>query len=106
MARIPGLRRLFRFPRRSTRQIDREIDDELSFHLDMVTSELEETGVSNARDAARRQFGDVDRARRSLRREGRRHEWGQRRADLGSELRQDIIFAARQLRRSPTFAVR
>ena len=68
MARIPGLRRLFRFPRRSTHQIDREIDDELSFHLDMVTSELEETGVSDPRDAARRQFGDVDRARRSLRR--------------------------------------
>jgi len=105
MARIPGLRRLFRFPRRSSRQIDREIDDELSFHLDMVTSELEETGVSDARDAARRQFGDVDRARRSLRREGHRHEWQQRRADLGSELRQDLVFAARQLRRSPTFAV-
>jgi len=105
MARIPGLRRLFRFPRRSSRQIDREIDDELSFHIDMVASELEGTGVApvNARDAARRQFGDVDRARHSLRREGRRYEWEQRRADFANEFRQDVAFALRQLRRSPTF---
>jgi predicted permease len=106
MARIPGLRRLFRFPRRSAGQIDREIDDELSFHIDMVASELTAAGVSasSARDEARRQFGDVDRARRSLRREGRGHEREQRRADLGNELRQDIVFAGRQLRRSPGFA--
>ena len=106
MARIPGLRRLFRFPRRSTRQIDREIDDELSFHIDMVASELEGTGVppANARDAARRQFGDVERARHSLRRAGRWHEWELRRADFASEFRQDVAFALRQLRRSPTFA--
>ena len=106
MARIPGLRRLFRFPRRSTRQIDREIEDELSFHLDMVASELEGTGVSaeNAREVARRQFGDVERARRSLRREERRYEWDQRRADFASELRHDVVFALRQLRRSPTYA--
>ena len=69
MARIPGLRRLFRFPRRSNRQIDREIDDELAFHIDMVAAELVAEGVPphEARDRARRQFGNVDRARLALR---------------------------------------
>ena len=69
MARIPGLRRLLSFPRRSDRQIDREIDDEVSFHIDMVTSELVDAGVppADARDRARKQFGDVGRARRTLR---------------------------------------
>ena len=103
----PGLSRLFRFPRRSRRQIDREIDDELSFHLDMVTAELTSAGLpaTEAAERARDQFGDVGRARRALRREEQRIERGRRRADLASELKQDLIFAARRLRRSPVFAV-
>ena len=107
MARIPGLRRLFRFPRRSPRQIEREIDDELTFHIDMVASELEADGVParEARDRARKQFGDVDRARLALRAEERGLERERRRAEVGDELRQDVVFAGRQLRRSPGFAV-
>ena len=107
MARIPGLRRLLSFPRRSNRQIDREIDDELSFHIDMVTSELVASGVphAEARERARTQFGDVARARRNLSVEEHGIERGRRRADLGSEVRQDLVFATRQLRRSPAFAV-
>jgi len=107
MARIPGLRRLFRFPRRSDRQIDREIDDELAFHIDMVAAELVAEGVPphEARDRARRQFGNVDRARLALRADERVIERDRRRADLGHELQHDLTFAARQLRRSPTFAL-
>ena len=107
MARIPGLRRLFRFPRRSNRQIDREIDDELAFHIDMVAAELVAEGVPpyEARDRARRQFGNVDRARLALRADERVIERDRRRADLGHELQHDLTFAARQLRRSPTFAL-
>jgi putative ABC transport system permease protein len=107
MARIPGLRRLFRFPRRSTRQIDREIDDELGFHIDMVASELIDAGVppADARARARKQFGDVDRARHNLRAEEQGLERERRRADLGNEIRQDLVFASRQLRRSPAFAI-
>jgi putative ABC transport system permease protein len=103
--RIPGLRRLFRFPRRSARQIDREIDDELAFHIDMVAAELIASGLpaSEARDRAHQQFGDLGRARRTLRREELGIERGRRRADLGNELRQDLVFATRQLRRSPAF---
>src|SRR4029450_11702174 len=107
MGRINGLRRLLRFPRRSTRQIDREIDDELSFHEDMVTAELTESGVPEreARERARRQFGDVNRARHALRQEERGIERDRRRAELGEELKQDLVFATRQLRRSPAFAI-
>ena len=107
MARIPGLRRLLSFPRRSDRQIEREIDDEVSFHIDMVTAELIASGVppADARDRARRQFGDVSRARRNLRVEDQGIERDRRRADIGNEVRQDLVFASRQLRRSPAFAI-
>ena len=44
---------MFRFPRRSPRQIEREIDDELAFHIDMVASEIEAEGVP-AREARNR----------------------------------------------------
>jgi putative ABC transport system permease protein len=104
--RIPGLRRLVRFPRRSRQQIDRDIDDELAFHIDMVVAELTSQGMpeAEARERARRQFGDLGRARRDLRREEQGIERERRRADLGNELRQDLTFALRQLRRSPGFA--
>src|SRR5689334_9164330 len=106
MARIPGLRRLFRFPRRSNRQIDREIDDELQFHIDMVVAELTAAGVPEreAGARARAQFGDVDRARLNLRSEEQGIERDRRRAELADELTQDLVFAGRQLRRSPAFA--
>ena len=102
---IPGLRRLVRLPRRSGQQIDRDIDDELAFHIDMVAAELIADGTppSEARDRARHQFGDVERARRNLRREEQGIERERRRANFGNELRQDLTFALRQLRQSPGF---
>ena len=107
MLRIPGLRRVFRFPRRSRKQIDRDIDDELAFHLDMVAAELVAAGVPEpeARERSRRQFGDLEWARRNLRWEEQGLERGPRRGDLGGELRQDLAFALRQLRRAPGFAI-
>jgi putative ABC transport system permease protein len=107
MRRIPGLRRLFQYPHRSRRQINGEIDDELAFHIDMVAAELVAAGVpaSEARERAREQFGDVARARRVMRREEQGIERSRRRADLAGEIHQDLVFAARQLRRSPAFAL-
>lgn len=59
--------RLFRFPWRTHQEIDREIDAEVRFHLDMRTQDLVEQGVApdEARARARREFGRVDVARRS-----------------------------------------
>ena len=107
MARIPGLRRLFSFPRRSNRQITREVDDELQFHIDMVEAELKAAGTpaSEARAEARRQFGNIDKARYRLREEEQGIERSRRRADFKNELQQDLIFASRQLRRAPAFAL-
>ena len=107
MARIPGLRRLFSFPRRSKKQINRDVDDELQFHIDMVAAELQAGGASEseARSGARRQFGNVDAARYNLRVEEQGIERDRRRADFKNEVRQDVIFASRQLRRSPGFAI-
>ena len=55
-------RPLFQFPWRSRRQIARDVDTELAFHLDMRVTELVAAGVSA--DEARRQavteFGDLE----------------------------------------------
>ena len=107
MARIPGIRRYLRLPWRSLFQIGRDVDDEVRFHLEMRTRDLEESGMTpdDARDRARREFGDVERARRSLRRHDRRHEVRSRWSAGRDEARQDIGYAFRQLRRNPGFAI-
>ena len=84
-----------------------ELEDEFAFHLDMRTQELIQQGwePGAARVEALRLFGDLEAARaycreRDLRR-GERHM----RAELLQELRQDLGYAVRALRRSPGFAL-
>ena len=62
MPRIPGLRRAFRLPWVSAARVQREVDDELRFHLDMKTQELIDAGVPphDALRQARAQFGDIE----------------------------------------------
>ncbi len=106
MPDVPGFRRSFRFPWRSRRQIAAEIDEEIGFHLDMRREELMSQGVdeNQAKERAEREFGDLERARRSL----RGLDQGAERRRQGSrwleELHQDTRFAVRTLRRSPGFA--
>jgi len=105
MATIPGLRRTFRLPWRTRAQVAHDVDDELAFHLDMRAQELAGQGVpaEAARAQAWREFGDVEGARRALCAADARWERSTRRADRLDELRQDLRYAARQLRRSPGF---
>jgi predicted permease len=83
------------------------VDEEVAFHLEMRVARLERDGMpaEGARERALAEFGDVEELRRSLREsdegEERRLRW---RLRLG-ELRQDLRFAGRGLRRSPGFAV-
>ena len=106
MSRIPSFRRLFRFPWRTVRALEADVDEELAFHVDMRTAELAaRRGLdpSAARAEALRQFGDLDDARRYMRAIDRRIETTTRRRDLMGDLRQDLRHAARGLRRRPGF---
>jgi putative ABC transport system permease protein len=105
MRRIPGIRRAFRLPWTSSSRVTREVDDELRFHLDMKTKELVECGVApdEAVRQARAQFGDIEYTRRYMNRTDRDRMVGERRAEWTDELRQDVRFSFRQLRRNPGF---
>src|SRR5688500_8705657 len=99
-------RRLFRLPARPT-HVDRDLDEELRFHLDMRVEELRARGMTPeaARAEALRQFGDADDARQFCRDEDVRRLRDARRADWHEQLLQDVRLTLRQLRSSPAFAV-
>jgi predicted permease len=79
--------------------VDADVEEELRFHLDMREQHYLARGMdpAEARDAARRKFGDLGRHRRALRRQdGRRQRhtiWSER---LG-EWAQDLRYAVRML---------
>jgi len=99
-------RRLFKFPWRSGASIARDVDDELSFHFDMRIAELRSHGMSEeaAQQQARTEFGDLEFTRKYCRNQDESAARDERRADLFSEWRQDVVYAVRTLRRSPAFA--
>jgi len=107
MRRIPGIRRAFRLPWSSTSRVNREVDDELRFHLDMKTKELVDGGVplDEALRQARTQFGDIEYTRRYMNRTDRERMVSERRAEWSDEVRQDVRFSLRQLRRDPGFTI-
>jgi predicted permease len=104
---LPGPRRdrgvrAFRFWRRD---IGAEVDDEIAFHVDARAEELMAAGASppDARARAIAEFGDVDRARRTLRHLDEHHARTAARREVFSDLWQDIRVAARSLARAPGF---
>jgi predicted permease len=82
-----------------------QVDAELDFHLEMLTLELMEQGLS--RDAARaralQRFGDIQTVNAECRKIGLKAERDTRRTEYLAELRQDAAHALRQLRRAPGF---
>ena len=87
------------------RSVADQVDEELDFHLAMVTRELVERGQSapEARAEALRRFGDLTQVGARCRQLGLEHERNVRRAEYLSELRQDVRLALRHLRRAPAF---
>ena len=81
------------------RRLDADLEEELRAHLDLAIAENLKAGLSpeEARLAALRAFGGVSQAKESYRE--------QRGFPLFSQLWRDLIFASRQLRKSPGFAL-
>jgi predicted permease len=101
------MRRLFRLPWRTRRQIGADVDEELRFHLDMRVDELRALGMSAeaARREAVRQFGDIEDARRYIAGVDLDTEAAHRRTEYMGDLRQDVVYALRKLRAAPAFTV-
>jgi len=98
------VRRVFRIPFLK-QSIAREIDEELAFHLEMRIQRLTTLGLSpdDARREALRQFGDLDAVRTSCVTLDEQRERARSRRDMLSELKQDVAFALRTLRRNKAF---
>src|SRR5262245_5236864 len=88
------VRALFRRDR-----LERELTEELDFHLEMQARKHRAAGADDdeARARARREFGNVELVKEDSR--------DTRRVRALEEVAQDIRFGARLLRRSPSFAV-
>ncbi len=99
------MRRIFRLAL-GRADLDRELDEELAFHIEMRVQQLVAAGVPapEARARAIRQFGDVDAVRRSCLTIDHERERAMRRANLLDEARKDFAYALRALRRNPGFA--
>jgi putative ABC transport system permease protein len=89
------------------RDVRRDVDDELAFHLDMRRRDFAARGLAEAaaREAAERRFGDRAAVAAACRHidEGLIRE--QRRASMWMDLRQDFSYAVRSLFRTPGFTL-
>jgi predicted permease len=101
-----NVKRLFRFPFRSRDEVRSDIAEEFAFHLDMRSDELVRQGMSavDAREQARREFGNLAAGFRACAETGDRVERSRRLSTMLDEFRQDIRLGLRLLGRSPGFA--
>src|SRR4051812_36004634 len=100
------MRRAFRLPG-TKRRIDKELDDELRFHLEERIEELmEREGLSRdvAEREVRRRFGDVESYRNETRAIDTSMLQRRRNMDLMETLKRETRHAARTLFRSPSFS--
>jgi predicted permease len=97
--------RLIGFPTRSAQAIDRDLDDEVSFHIEMRVQDLVRRGFgeSDARRQAIDEFGDAERLKTSLGRLDRAAQRDRRLTRWFADCSYDLRFALRQIRRSPLF---
>lgn len=93
-------------PARGPRDVRRDVDEELRFHLEMRERELLAAGLppSGARDEARRRFGDLELTRRRCTDSQLRLERRRRHREMLADLTQDLAVGARAFARRPGFA--
>jgi len=86
--------------------VDADVEEELRFHLEMRERSYLERGLSSAeaREAARRRFGDLEHHRKTLRRQDSRRHRKRRWAEHAGEWFQDARFALRMLRQHRGFS--
>ncbi|HVT40988.1 MAG TPA: ABC transporter permease [Gemmatimonadaceae bacterium] len=101
-----GVRRVFRLSTLGRRDVDRDVDEEIAFHLAMREAALRANGLSpgDASQAAKVRFGNVEGVRDACVREARTHTRSERLMQLLDEARQDARFAIRSLMRARGFA--
>lgn len=85
--------------------VEREVAEELAFHVEMRTRELVARGMdpAAARAEALRRAGDLERLRNTCADIGRKRDREMRMTRWLEELREDVKFAIRQLRSAPGF---
>lgn len=101
------MRKVFRLPWRTTRQIRADLDDELEFHFQMRSEELMREGMNadDARREAEREFGDQTYTRQYCERLDRDGERETRFSDWMSDLAQDLRATLRGFALRPAFAI-
>ncbi len=84
-----------------------DVDAELQFHLETRARDLIAAGSTDeaGRAQAEREFGDVEDARRYLRRVDEQVRAASRRERYMQDFRNDLAYAVRRLRAAPAFAV-
>jgi putative ABC transport system permease protein len=100
-----GFRRVFRLPA-SPARVERDVDEEIAFHLAMREERLRAAGVppDEARRVARKRFGDVDRVADECRVIDAEQVRVRRRSEILASIWQDARYGARSLLRAPAFA--
>src|SRR4051812_25646223 len=104
---MKGIKRIFRMSLLRSRDVDREVDDEIAFHLAMREAKLRASGVPDADAAriARDRFGNVTGIRTECLAESHQLARRDRLGMLFDEARRDVIFALRSLRRAKGFTI-
>ena len=89
------------------RSVPEEVDDELSFHVEMRIRQLLAEGMSvdEARAAAIARFGDIDEVKAICRRLADERDQATVRGEAIGDLARDVRFALRYLRRTPGLTV-
>lgn len=104
MKQVPRWRRYLRLAKPN---VSADVDDELSFHIDMRVQDNLRRGMSpdEARREALERFGAVEPVRETLVDHDRSKVTRAQRRELFADLAQDVAFGWRSLRRAPGFAI-
>ena len=101
-----GIRRAFRLAVLRA-PIERDVDAEIAFHLEMRAAELSARGMPHdaARAEARRRFGDPQQWSAAMSAVDRERSSEERRAEWLDDLRQDLRYGLRSALRAPLFSL-